>query len=57
MVVILDTGIGERCAALDIQHTEVTELPTDPASLGYIELPELADYIAWRKKRLASPSV
>jgi len=57
VLVILDTGIGERSAALDIQHTEVTELPTDPASLGYIELPELADYIAWRKKRLASPSV
>jgi len=55
VLVILDTGIGERSAALDIQHTEVTELPTDPASLGYIELPELADYIAWRKKRLASP--
>ena len=57
VLVILDTGIGERSAALDIQHTEVTELPTDPASDGYIELPELADYIAWRKKRLASPSV
>ena len=56
VLIILDAGIGERSAALDIQHTEVTELPTDPASLGYIELPELADYIAWRKKRLASPS-
>ena len=55
--VILDTGLGERSAALDLQHTEVTELPTDPESLGYIELAELADYVAWRKKRLASPSV
>jgi hypothetical protein len=57
VLVILDTGLGERSAALDLQHTEVTELPTDPESLGYIELPELADYVAWRKKRLASPSV
>jgi hypothetical protein len=57
VLVILDTGLGERSAALDLQHTEVTKLPTDPESLGYIELPELADYVAWRKKRLASPSV
>jgi hypothetical protein len=47
---ILDTAIGERSAALDIQHTEVSELPPDPESLGYIELPELTDYIAWRKR-------
>jgi hypothetical protein len=52
-LVILDTGLGERSAALDLQHTEVVGAPTDPASLGYIELPELAEYIAWRKKRLA----
>jgi hypothetical protein len=51
VLVILDTGLGERSAALDLQHTEVTELPTDPASLGYIELPEVADYIARRKTR------
>ena len=57
VLIILDTGLGERSAALDLQHTEVTELPTDPASLGYIELPELAAYITWRKKRLASPGV
>ena len=57
VLVILDTGLGERSAALDLQHTEVTELPTDPESLGYIELPELSDYIAWRKRRLAPPSV
>jgi hypothetical protein len=56
VLVILETGLGERSAALDIQHTDVMELPADPASLGYIELPELAEYIAWRKKRLASPS-
>lgn len=57
ILVVLDTGLGERSAALDLQYTEVTELPTDPESLGYIELTELADYIAWRKKRLAARSV
>ena len=56
VLVILETSLGERSAALDLQHTEVTELPSDPASLGYIELPELPKYIAWRKKRFASSS-
>jgi hypothetical protein len=57
VLVILDTGLGERSAALDLQYTEVTDVPADPASEGYMELPELADYIAWRKKHLASSSV
>jgi hypothetical protein len=57
VLVILDTGLGERSAALDLQYTELTDLPADPASQGYLELPELAEYIAWRKKRLASNSV
>ena len=56
VLVILDAGLGERSAALDLQYTELTELPSDPESLGYIELPELAEYIAWRKKRGDSPS-
>jgi hypothetical protein len=57
VLVILDTGLGERSAALDLQYIEVTDVPADPALEGYLELPELADYIEWRKKRLASSSV
>ena len=56
ILVILDTAMGERSAALDVQHTEVTDVPPDPASEGYMELPELTDYVAWRKKRFANPS-
>ena len=57
VLVILDTALGERSAALDLQYTEVTDVPADPPAEGYMELPELADYIAWRKKRPASSSV
>ena len=53
LLVILDTALGERSAATEIQHTEVSELPSDPAPLGYIELPELPTYIAWRKRKRA----
>jgi hypothetical protein len=52
VLVILDTALGERSAALDIQYTEVIALPPEPESLGYIELPELAEYISWRKRKL-----
>lgn len=52
VLVILDTGLGERSAALDLQYTEVTDVPADPESEGFMELAELADYIAWRKKQI-----
>lgn len=55
-LVILDTALGERSAALDLQYTEVTEMPADPEAEGYIELPELNDYITWHKGRVSKSS-
>jgi hypothetical protein len=49
--VILDTALGEREAALDIQHVEVSALPKNPQDAGYIELYELPQYIEWRKRK------
>jgi hypothetical protein len=51
VAVILDTALGERAAALDIQHLEVSALPESPESHGYIELYELPTYIESRKRR------
>jgi len=31
VLVVLDTGLGERSAALDLQYTEVTDVPADPS--------------------------
>jgi hypothetical protein len=56
VLIILDTGLGERSAALDIQHVEVASLPDDPATEGFIELPELPAYIAWRKRKKKEPN-
>jgi hypothetical protein len=51
VLVILDTALGERAAALDIQFLEVSTLPESPDSQGYIELCELPKYIEWRKRK------
>lgn len=49
--IILDTGLGERACAQRIRHLEVEQLPKSPEKGGYIELPELPDYLAWIDKR------
>jgi len=51
ILVIFDTSLGERSAALDIHHVDVTVLPADPESEGYIKLKDLPDYIQWWKQK------
>jgi len=51
VLVILDTALGERSAALDIAHVEICDLPQDPDKEGFIELPDLPNYIEWHKRK------
>ncbi len=51
VLVILDTALGERAAAADIQYLEVVRLPDSPDDNGYIELHELPKYIEYRKRK------
>jgi len=50
---ILETGIGERSCAIDIQHVEIDDLPHDPSAEGYLEIERLSKYIDWHKKKNA----
>ena len=54
VLVILDTALGERSAALDIAHVEVRLLPQDPGQVGYVQLPELPGYIKWHKRKFGT---
>jgi hypothetical protein len=49
--VILDTALGERAAALEIDYVEVAPLPESPDSEGYIELHKLPQYIESRERK------
>jgi hypothetical protein len=45
----LDSLLGEKTNALNIQYVEVALLPDQPAKQGLIELSELPNYIQWKK--------
>lgn len=48
---ILDTLLGEKSAALDIQYVEIDQLPENPEKDGLIKLDELPEYIKWKKRK------
>jgi hypothetical protein len=43
---VLDTGLGERIAASNMQYLEIVDLPTNPPASGYRKVAELAEYIS-----------
>ncbi|TKC54874.1 hypothetical protein FBD94_25750 [Pedobacter hiemivivus] len=46
---VIDSLLGEKSSALDIQHVEVAQLPEDPEKQGLLKLDELPKYIQWKK--------
>jgi hypothetical protein len=48
---ILETVIGERSCATDIQYVEVDELPADPAAERYLPITRLVEYLEWRRRK------
>lgn len=51
---VLDTGLGERVAATNIQYLEIDELPPNPVASGYGKVTELERYLSGlsRKRKL-----
>lgn len=47
---MLDTILGEKSSATNIQYVEVDALPENPDEEGFIELKELPAYINWKNK-------
>jgi hypothetical protein len=47
---VLETLIGEKSFALDVDYVEAGEIPEDPEEEGMMELQEVFDYVEWEKK-------
>ncbi|HEY2583304.1 MAG TPA: hypothetical protein VGI43_15945 [Mucilaginibacter sp.] len=48
---MLDTVLGEKSFAIDINHVDYGQLPEKPEEHGMIELAELPAYIKWKKSK------
>jgi hypothetical protein len=48
---VLDTLLGEKSFALDIDHIDFGKLPEKPEEENMIELTELSAYVKWRKSK------
>jgi hypothetical protein len=47
---ILETLLGEKTFALDIDYVETGEVPENPEEEGMMELQEVLEYVEWEKK-------
>lgn len=52
VLIMLDTALGEKAAATDVDLVEVCEVPEDPDDEGFLPFAELGSYLDWRKSRL-----
>jgi hypothetical protein len=48
---ILDTILGEKTFALDIEHVAIDQLPDEPEEEGLIQLSQLAAFVRWKKSK------
>lgn len=48
---VLDTVLGEKSFALDIDHVEIQGIPEQPEQEGLMELQELPRYTEWHKEQ------
>jgi hypothetical protein len=48
---VLDTVLGEKSFALDIDYIDFGKLPDNPEKHGMIELGELPAYMKWKKSK------
>jgi hypothetical protein len=52
---VLDTALGEKVFAMDIDYIEIKELPHgDLEAQGLLELKDLSAFVKWKKKKLAA---
>ena len=49
---MLDTVLGEKSFALDIDYIDIAELPQELEEKGWINLMELRAFVAWKRKKL-----
>jgi hypothetical protein len=51
---LLDTILGEKVFALDIDFVDFGDLPEDPAKEGMIELVDLPRFVVWKNKQMSN---
>lgn len=47
----LDTILGEKSFALDIDYLDINQLPDEPEQMGMIPLSQLPGYVEWKKSK------